>query len=148
MTNEEFETLLNFFKVLGNEKRLKIAGILASRDCTVRELAQMLKLKESMEHLGALKWLGLVTVRAEGNFRVYSFNSDALHTMNRDLLSRGRLANLVQGEVEESDQKVLKPFFKGDQLVSIPSSRKKWLLILRWFADKFEMDTRCPKAGE
>ena len=147
MTNEEFETLLNFFKVMGNEKRLKIAGILANRDCTVRELAQMLKLKEPTvsEHLGTLKMLGLVTVRPEGNFRVYSFNSAALHTMNREMLSRGRLANLVQGEVEDSDQKVMKAFFKGDQLIAIPASRKKWLIILRWFAEKFEDGIQYPE---
>ena len=41
MGQEEFQKLLVFFKVLGNESRLKIVGILANRECTVSDLADL-----------------------------------------------------------------------------------------------------------
>jgi DNA-binding transcriptional ArsR family regulator len=37
---DDFNTLLGFFKALGNENRLKIVAILAEEACTVRDLAQ------------------------------------------------------------------------------------------------------------
>ncbi len=48
MEPEEFDMLLNFFKVMGNESRLKIVGLLANRDYTVSELASALDLKETI----------------------------------------------------------------------------------------------------
>ena len=59
MGQEDFQTLLKFFKILGNENRLKLVGILANGDHTVSELAAMLDVKEPTvsEHLLALKEL-------------------------------------------------------------------------------------------
>ncbi|MDL1902300.1 winged helix-turn-helix transcriptional regulator, partial [Anaerolineae bacterium CFX9] len=78
MSQQELNALVEFFKVLGNENRLKIIGILASGECTVREIAEMLRIKEPSvsEHLNALKEVGLVKVRPDGNHRIYSFNPD------------------------------------------------------------------------
>ena len=90
MGQEEFETLLNFFKALGNESRLKIIGILANRECTVRELATLLDLKEPTvsQHLNMLKDAGLVAMHPEGNHHFYSLNVSALTSMNKDVFSR------------------------------------------------------------
>jgi DNA-binding transcriptional ArsR family regulator len=50
----ELNTLLEFFKALGNENRLKIIGILANRVCSVEELAELCNLTEPIisHHLG------------------------------------------------------------------------------------------------
>lgn len=45
MEKEKFYTLLRFFKALADENRLKILGILANRECSVEELAALLRLK-------------------------------------------------------------------------------------------------------
>lgn len=150
MGQEEFETLLSFFKVLGNESRLRIIGILANEECTVRELAQRLNLKEPTisQHLNMLKSVELVQVRPEGNFRYYSFNPKALHGMNKDVFSREQLASLVQ-ETDETDdafeRKVLKTFLDGDRITQIPVSEKKQLVILKWLAAKFEEGVQYPE---
>ena len=143
MGQEEFETLLNFFKALGNESRLKIIGILANRTCTVGELAAMLDLREPTvsQHLAMLKWVGLVDMRPDGNHRYYSFNSQALRGMNKEFFSQNRLASLVENFDEVSDayeRKVLKTFIDGDKLIQFPASEKKLLVIIKWLADKFE----------
>ncbi len=36
-------------------------------------------------------------------------------------------------------------FFEGDQLVTFPSSEKKYMIILRWLANKFEEGVRYPE---
>ena len=45
MSQEEFQSLLHFFKVLADESRLKLLGILANGERSVDELATLLKLK-------------------------------------------------------------------------------------------------------
>lgn len=143
MPGEEFETLLNFFKALSNESRLKIIGILANGERTVSELAAALDLKEPTvsQHLDMLKHVGLVNVRPEGNYRHYSFDNQALIDMSKQIFSREGLAALA-GKFEQVDdaydRKVLKSFFEGERLVQIPASEKKLLVILRWLAGKFE----------
>ena len=42
MSEEQFQQLLSFFKVLGNESRLKILGLLATQERSVGELAALL----------------------------------------------------------------------------------------------------------
>ncbi len=74
MSQEEFQTLLQFFKALANENRLKMIGILAEQECSVEELAAMLHLKAPTvsHHLAKLKELELVEMRPEGNTHVYT----------------------------------------------------------------------------
>jgi predicted transcriptional regulator len=143
---DDFNTLLGFFKALGNENRLKIVAILAEEACTVRDLAERLGLKEPTvsEHLALLRETGLVDVRADGNFRIYSFNPKALYAMNKALLSREQIAGLVEGDggASEDDQHILKNFLKEGRLVIIPANRKKLLVVLRWLADQFEVDRK------
>ncbi len=150
MGQEDFETLLEFFKVLGNESRLKIIGILAKRDCTVSELAAMLDVKEPTvsQHLSALKSLALVDVRAEGNYRYYSFNPNALRGMNKDFFSRERLASLVEPFAETEDayaRKVFKTFMEGERITQIPTGEKRQRVILKWLAEKFEYGVKYPE---
>jgi DNA-binding transcriptional ArsR family regulator len=44
MSDEKFALLLQFFKVIGNESRLKIIGLLANGERNVGELAELLDL--------------------------------------------------------------------------------------------------------
>ncbi|WP_289501500.1 metalloregulator ArsR/SmtB family transcription factor [Gloeocapsopsis sp. IPPAS B-1203] len=74
------QSLLRFFKVLANESRLKMLGILASRECSVEELATLLQLKEPTvsHHLNKLKELNLVKMHPEGNTHLYQLDGEAL----------------------------------------------------------------------
>lgn len=144
---DDFETLLSFFKALGNESRLKIVAMLAESELTVREIAQRLELKEPTvsEHLAILREAGLVSVRSEGNFRYYGFDAKALYAMNRALLSREQLASLSQAEAKEDDRQILANYLDGERLIQIPASRKKRDAVLRWLAEKFEIGRMYPE---
>lgn len=145
MSQDSFETLLNFFKVLGNETRLKLLGLLANETRSVGELAAMLDLREPTisHHLHMMREFGLVDVEAAGNVRIYRLNTKFLESMSADLLSQERLANLAQDVVgDEWERKVLKTFLDGERITAIPAQYKKQLVVIKWLVDKFEMDRR------
>jgi DNA-binding transcriptional ArsR family regulator len=89
MKTEEIQMLLQFFKALANENRLKILGILAERECGVTELATLLDLKAPTvsHHLSKLKELDLVEMRMEGNDHLYRLSIGNLHTMSETVFS-------------------------------------------------------------
>jgi hypothetical protein len=148
MSQERFQQLLGFFKVLGNESRLKIIGILANRECSVSDLADLLDLREPTvsHHLAKLKELDLVRMQAKGNIHVYWLNEDALIQMNKDVFSAQNMATLVENVDEQSwEDKVLSNFVVDGKLAQIPARFKKRLVILKWLVAKFEFDRRYPE---
>lgn len=151
MPPEEFDTLLQFFKVLADENRLKLLGILATREYSVEELAALLQLKAPTisHHLARLKELGLVKMRAEGNTHFYSLDAETLRATSKGLLSSEKMVELVPMQGMEGDaweHKVLRDYFEGPVLKEIPANRKKRSVILRWLATLFEPGTRYAEA--
>ena len=150
MAQEQFDQLLQFFKVLGNESRLKILGLLANEERSVGELAVILGVKEPTisHHLAMMKELGLVKVRAAGNERIYRLDGRFLENMSRDMFSQNGLATLTEG-METADaweQKVLHTFVENGRIRAITTKRKKRLVVLRWLVQKFEMGVQYPEA--
>lgn len=140
-SGSDFKILLQFFKVLADETRLKLLGLLANREQSVEELAAQLQLKTPTvsHHLARLKETGLVGMRAEGNTHVYWLQSETLYSMSKGLLSSEKMASLVDDVAGDAwERKVLKDFFDGTRLKEIPASRKKRSVVLKWFATQFE----------
>jgi len=148
MEQQEFETLLQFFKTLANENRLKILGVLANRECGVQELATLLALKAPTvsHHLSRLKDMGLVDMRVDGNDHLYRLRVDSLHTMSRrvfDSLTSNEVATLADDvEYEAWERKVLNTFLEGDEIQAIPAGYKKRLAVLKWLVSHFEEGTK------
>ena len=67
MSKQDFDTLVQFFKALANESRLKLVGAISEQERSVEELASILDLKEPTvsHHLSKLKQLQLIQMRAE-----------------------------------------------------------------------------------
>ena len=149
MSEHQLQTLLRFFKALGDESRLKIVGILAQEERSVDELAAMLNLREPTvsHHLAKLKEIGLVSVTPECNRRRYRREVNVLNRLSRDLLEEETMASLAASTTEDAwERKVLTTFIDGDRLTAIPVSHKKRLVILKWLAAKFEPGVRYPEA--
>lgn len=150
MKQEQFQTLLRFFKALGDESRLKILGILANQECSVEELAALLHLKEPTvsHHLTKLKELNLVTMRPEGNSHLYQLDSEALQSISKEIFTPATIASLVEDvDTEAWESKVLKAYIEGKRLKEIPASRKKRLVILKWLVNKFEFGVNYPESS-
>lgn len=140
---------LEFFRALADRSRLRIVGLLAAREYSVQELARALGLREPTvsHHLAILKTVGLATVRSEGTTRWYRLEEDALHRRSRALLSRPSLERIAADtSAEAGEREVLANFLEGDRLISIPVSRKKRWIILRWLARKFTADAEYSEA--
>ena len=149
MPEEEFQALLRFFKMLADENRLKILGLLANREQSVEELAALLELRAPTvsHHLAKLKELGFVGMRAEGNTHIYWLDAEALRNSSKGLLSSEKMASLVDDvEGDAWERKVLRDFFEGTRLKEIPASRKKRAVILRWLANQFEPEVNYREA--
>ncbi len=141
MPQDEFQALLQFFKVLADENRLKLLGILANGERNVEELAALLKLKAPTvsHHLAKLKELDLVRMRSDGNTHYYWLNAEALRTTNKLLLTPQKMASLVDDvEGDAWERKILRDFFEGTRLKEIPASPKKRSVVLKWLANQFE----------
>ena len=143
MSPNNIQALLDFFKALGNESRLKVLGILAQRECSVEELAALLHLKEPTvsHHLAKLKSLDLVSHTPQGNTHLYRLNLDRLQMLTKEIFNPEQL-QLLTADIKATDwdTKVLKSFVDGDRIVEIPASRKKRLVLLKWLVQKFEID--------
>ncbi len=148
MTENEMSTLLQFFKALANENRLKILGVLAQRECSVEELATLLNLKAPTvsHHLGKLKELNLVAMRTDGNDHLYRLDVDSLHSMSKNVfasITTEKVVNLAEDvEYEAWERKVLETFLDGDQVITLPAGYKKRLVLLKWMVNFFEEDRK------
>lgn len=152
MSDAELPTLIAFFKAMSNESRLRIVGLLAARERSVRELADLLGLKEPTvsHHLAALKQLGIVAARAEGVTRWHKLQLDTLSRLNRSLLEQPGVGSPAppadEGEASE-DQRVLAGYLDSDgRLTAIPASRRKRIVILKWLTRQFAEGRRYREA--
>ncbi len=156
MTEAQFHTLLKFLKVLGDESRLKIVIILAQGECSVEELAVLLKLKEPTisHHLGKLKELNLVVMRPEGNTHLYRLDSQALQRISKSFTAEKISSLLTHIDTQAWENKVLHTYLLGDfknnnsipPLKEIPPNRKKRLVILKWLVSHFEIGVNYPES--
>lgn len=152
MQNSEFNMLLEFFKAVGDEKRLRILGLVSNGAYRVSELAEKLDLTEPTvsHHLSKLREVGLVNLKAKGNSRYYSLHTGTLAQMHTYL---DKLQNLSVEEpatsddtwmaelgLEEWEVKVLKTYTHNRKITQIPTKLKKLHVLLRWIAGHFEAD--------
>ena len=142
---ERSDILLEFFKVLADEKRLQIVSLLARQDYAVEELATILGLSSATvsHHLRKLQSAGLVQARADQHYHIYSLQLQVLHEMSEKILSRATLQETTEElDLDAYDRKVLRDFMDGERLKSIPRQWKKREVILRYLAEQFEFDRR------
>ena len=148
MTDHDTATLLRHFKALGNESRLKLAGLIADRERNGQELAALLALKEPTisHHLAILKDAGLVATRIDGNTHWYRLDLAALNRVNHAVFAENlsRVPYEVDGEVWERE--VLRNFLDGDRLTKIPDARKKRWVVLKWLARRIAPGTPYTEA--
>jgi len=142
---EQSRYLLEFFKVLADEKRLQIVGLLARQDYSVEELAAILGLSSATvsHHLNRLVRAGLVQARADQHYHVYSLELQALRDKSQQILSRDIWQDTVEElDLEAYDRKVLQDYMQQGRLKTIPRQRKKRDVILRYLSTLFEQRRR------
>jgi hypothetical protein len=141
--------MLQFCKAMADESRLKIVGLLSATEHSVQDLAHLLNLKEPTvsHHLAVLKELDLVRLRADGNIHWYRLSHEVLRKISRTVFSTENIARMaVSAEADGWERKVLENFVRGERLREIPVSRKKRWVILKWLANRFELNATYSEA--
>jgi hypothetical protein len=149
--------LLEFFKALSDETRLKIVGLLARDSYSGEALAEMLGKKPATisHHLSYLDHLGLVEARMAGHSKLYRLRLDVVHGMAQRLLASEALPRAAaevdarddaRDEARAYDAKVLGDFLRPDgTLKRLPAQQKKLQAVLRRLAREFEPGRRYPE---
>ncbi|MGO9606075.1 MAG: metalloregulator ArsR/SmtB family transcription factor [Candidatus Binataceae bacterium] len=148
MTEQDTSALLRYFKALGNESRLKLAGLMADRDRSVQELAALVGLREPTisHHLAILKDAGLLALRIDGNTHWYRLDPEALSKVNRSVFAANLTKAAYEADGEVWEREVLRNFIADDRLTKIPDARKKRWVVLKWLARMFAVDSRYSEA--
>jgi DNA-binding transcriptional ArsR family regulator len=87
----EADLLAKYFRVLGDRTRLRILELVASRERSVGELAELLSEPQPKvsNHLACLRWCGFVATRREHrtvHYRVADERVSAMIALGRQLL--------------------------------------------------------------
>jgi ArsR family transcriptional regulator len=87
--------ILKVFKALSDETRLRVVNLLLMRECCVCEVMQALDISQSKASraLGALHDAGILSLRKDGLWSLYSIKSDSsyeylsvlIESINRDI---------------------------------------------------------------
>lgn len=148
MTAEEQQDVLYFLKLLANETRLKLLGLIAGGERSVGELAEIAEVSEPTvsHHLAKLTEARLVSMRADGNARFYRLDPEMLNRLSRDYFTPEKVVAFAGGaDAAGWERKVLSAYLEGERLTKIPDVRKKRDVVLRWLAEKFERNRRYPE---
>jgi len=143
MGEQDMAALLDTYKALADETRLRLLGLVAERPYNGLGLAAALRISQPAvsHHVEKLKRAGLLSEQRDGKDRLYSLNRERLATVAREQLSHAERAAVP----EDEDERVRRDFFDGVRLRSIPAPRKKRLVILRHLLAGFELGRDYPE---
>jgi hypothetical protein len=130
-------------KVIADETRLRILGLLADRDHTGKELAELLGLTPATisHHMRKLTDAGIVSGAADAQRMIYSLNADLL----RDVRKQPAPEQSSAGSADER-QRTLRNFFDGERLKSIPAKRKQRVIVLQKLVERFQPGRPYPES--
>lgn len=143
--SDRAQYLLEFFKLLADEKRLQIVGLLARQDYTVEEMAAILALSPATvsHHLQRLVQAGLVEARASQHYHIYSLQLQVLRDMSQQILSTDRLQEATEDlDLDAYDRKILRDYMEDGRIKMWPHQWKKREVILRYLLQQFEPERR------
>lgn len=155
MNNMQRLGFLTLLKTLADEQRLKMVGLMSDQERNVGELAQLLNLSEPTvsHHLSKMHSAGLLNLRMAGTQRFYRINEKRMAQFKSYVQNIELLALAIEDEAsnnawidsldwQPADKKVLRDYTLNGRLTQMPTKEKKWLVVLRWLATKFDPKVR------
>ena len=140
--------------VLTDRSRLKLVGLLSFQAYTLEELASSLGIKVSLvaRHIRKLQHLGLVDMRSERADSVphYTLNMESFSLLtaswynsptSQESLSPGDEIACDESVFDAWECEIIRRFFAGTRLTTIPAGQKNLGIIVKWFAHLFEVGT-------
>src|SRR6478752_7410664 len=126
-STQELDRLVLLFRALADPARLRILGAIVEQPKTGRELSDALGLTPPTisHHIAKLNEAGLIRVTEEGTRHLYSLDEQALRAAHHASSTALPARTEDSSDEERERAKVLKDFFAGERLKSIPAQRKK-----------------------
>jgi hypothetical protein len=141
VTPESIESLLPMLKLLANETRLRVIGLVADGEHSAVNLARRLAVTEATmsHHLSKLMAAELVTMRVEGTSHYYRLNTAALNAMNKSLLKPARLLRAPPSAMADTPSaRILRSFIEDGRIRKLPEAHAKREVVLKWVLDQIE----------
>jgi hypothetical protein len=136
-------------KVLANETRLKIVGLLALETRSQAALAGALHVQPEKltRHLDLLAQAGIIIEEGVRNARVWRLDERWLRPEGDvvPLLKRAPSEESFAG-MDAHEAKTLAAFVRDGRLVRIPVVISKQTVVLRWLVAHFDMDATYPES--
>jgi biotin operon repressor len=140
------ENIVQLFKALADEKRIKIVALLTERELSAEEISGAIGLAPATvsHHLGYLRRAGLVDERRVQYYTLFRFKKERLLEAMRQLAEDPPLKG-VAGDLENYDRKILRDYMENGRFVRIPAQRKKRDVLLRYLAARFDTGVEYPE---
>ena len=141
MSPQSIESVVPILKLLANETRLRVIGLVAESEYSAVSLARRLEVTEATmsHHLSKLMDAELVTMRVEGTSHFYRLNPAALQAMNKALLQPARLMRAPPSAMGTTPQaRILRSFVADGRIRKLPEAHAKREVVLKWVVDQLE----------
>ena len=132
---------IQIMKALADSSRLLILNSLFEKPQYVEELAERLDLSASTIsfHLKKLENANLVSKIKTQYYSEFQINKSIFNSTLKSLTTFENMQKYVQEErINQYRDKVLETFIRDGKVVKMPAQLKKRLIILSWFAGKFQ----------
>jgi biotin operon repressor len=138
--------LVGVFKALADPTRLRLAALIVDRARCGQDLASELGISAptASHHLRVLREAGLVRETRQTPYTFFELDLGALQRAVRSVADRRSVREMAEDAQARLDpqRKVLRNFFDGPRLVSIPAQRKKKEIVFE------EILRRIPRRKE
>lgn len=142
--------LAGLLKVIADPERLRILALLAEQSCSDAALSRQTDLSTATinQHVRKLLDSGIVTASGGSPAQTYSLNTELLLSLRQTPLDEAAPDPLSSGSGPNDDSarlKVVRNFFDGDRLKSIPARQQQKRIVLEHLVRKFEPDRKYPE---
>ncbi len=141
MASESIESVLPILKLLANETRLRLIGLVADAEYSAVSLARRLEVTEATmsHHLSKLMDAELLKMRVEGTSHFYRLNVAALQAINKSLLRPARLMRAPPSAMADTPAgRILRSFVEDGRIRKLPEAHAKRQVVLKWIVDQLE----------
>jgi biotin operon repressor len=138
--------LAHLLKVIADETRLRILGAVSAQPMTGKEIAERLDLTPPTisHHMRKLTDAGIVVATSDAQRQWYRLNTDLLNATRRAPIGDPLPQSPAPEDATDPDAqfraKVIRDFFDGERLKTIPSQRKRRVIVLQQLLERFAVD--------
>lgn len=134
--------LLSLCKLLLDEDRLRLLGLLALKPATQAELLAQTAMKAGVmaRHLYQLQEARLVIATRVDGAEQYALNIERIQLLKRELF-----ASQTTAASDDPEEEILGRFVENGRLVQLPAAHNKLLVVLAWLAEEFKPGETYPE---